>query len=156
MNRLPSSLSSRLLCPLPLLVIVGPTASGKSALALRLAEYFQAEIVACDALQVRAGLPLLTAKPTQEEQARIPHHLIGAFPAGPDCICARCVRVWWPHLLLILTCGHACGRKQRSRVWPRCMLVFLPLIQSLPRESPLPITFASSAHWKCMSRVVAP
>lgn len=89
MNRLPSSLSSRLLCPLPLLVIVGPTASGKSALALRLAEYFQAEIVACDALQVRAGLPLLTAKPTLEEQARIPHHLIGAFPADEPATAAR-------------------------------------------------------------------
>jgi len=62
-------------------VIVGPTASGKSALALRLAESLDAEIVACDALQVRAGLPLLTAKPTEEESHRVPHHLISVFAA---------------------------------------------------------------------------
>ena len=47
-------------------VVVGPTAGGKSALALRLAEAMGGEIVNCDALQVRAGLPLLTAKPTAD------------------------------------------------------------------------------------------
>jgi tRNA dimethylallyltransferase len=70
-------------------VIVGPTASGKSSLALRLAESLGAEIVACDAMQVRAGLPLLTAKPTPHELARIPHHLIGAFGADEPATAAR-------------------------------------------------------------------
>lgn len=80
---------SRLQSPIPLVVIVGPTASGKSSLALRLAESLGAEIVACDAMQVRAGLPLLTAKPTPHELARIPHHLIGAFGADEPATAAR-------------------------------------------------------------------
>lgn len=67
-----------------LLAIVGPTASGKTALALRLAEALDGEIVCCDALQLRAGLPLLTAKPTPEEQRRVPHHLLAVLPlSGP-------------------------------------------------------------------------
>lgn len=70
----------RLRSPIPLLVVVGPTASGKTALALRLAEVHNAEVITCDALQVRAGLPLLTAKPTVDEQMRVPHHLVGVFP----------------------------------------------------------------------------
>lgn len=80
---------SRLQSPIPIVVIVGPTASGKSSLALRLAESICAEIVACDALQVRAGLPLLTAKPTPPELAQIPHHLIGAFGADEPATAAR-------------------------------------------------------------------
>jgi tRNA dimethylallyltransferase len=80
---------SRLLSPIPLVVIVGPTASGKSSLALRVAESIGGEIVACDALQVRAGLPLLTAKPTEAELLRIPHHLIGVFAADEPATAAR-------------------------------------------------------------------
>jgi len=56
--------------------IVGPTASGKSALALRAAEELGAEIVNADALQIYRGLEIGTGKPTPEEQARVPHHLV--------------------------------------------------------------------------------
>ncbi len=80
---------SRLQTPIPILVVVGPTASGKSALAIRLAQRLNAEIVACDALQVRAGLPLLTAKPTERELAQVPHHLIGVFPIDEPATAAR-------------------------------------------------------------------
>jgi tRNA dimethylallyltransferase len=59
---------------------VGPTASGKSALALRLASALRAEIVCCDALQIRQGLPLLTAKQSDAERALVPHHLIDVLP----------------------------------------------------------------------------
>jgi tRNA dimethylallyltransferase len=58
-------------------LIAGPTASGKSALALRLAEQTGAEIVNADALQLYAGLRVLTAGPSPEEMARVPHHLFG-------------------------------------------------------------------------------
>ena len=62
---------------LPLLVILlGPTGSGKTALSLALAERFQAEIVSCDSVAVYRGMELGTAKPTPEERARVPHHLI--------------------------------------------------------------------------------
>jgi tRNA dimethylallyltransferase len=59
-----------------LLVICGPTASGKSELALRLAELLEAEIVNADSMQVYCGMDIGTAKPSPEERARIPHHLI--------------------------------------------------------------------------------
>ena len=58
------------------LAVVGPTATGKSALALDLARRFDGEIVNADALQVYRGLDIGTAKPTAEERARVPHHLI--------------------------------------------------------------------------------
>ncbi|HEX4156524.1 MAG TPA: tRNA (adenosine(37)-N6)-dimethylallyltransferase MiaA [Acidobacteriaceae bacterium] len=60
----------------PLLVIVGPTASGKTALALHLAEQLHGEIVSCDAVAVYRGLDIGSAKPTPSERARIPHHAL--------------------------------------------------------------------------------
>jgi tRNA dimethylallyltransferase len=57
-------------------VIMGPTASGKSSLALRLAEDFSGEIISIDSMQVYRGLQIGVAKPNAEEQKRIPHHLI--------------------------------------------------------------------------------
>lgn len=62
--------------------IVGATATGKTALALRLAEEFDAEIVSADAYQLYAGLDVLSAKPEPEELARVRHHLIGSVPLG--------------------------------------------------------------------------
>lgn len=66
----------------PLLVLVGPTAAGKSAMAMALAESHGGEILAVDSAQVHSGLDIGTAKPTAEERARIPHHLIDLV--GPD------------------------------------------------------------------------
>ena len=63
-------------CP-PTLVIAGPTASGKSDLAVRIAEIFGGEIVGADAFQIYRGLPVLTAQPGPEELTRVPHHLVG-------------------------------------------------------------------------------
>ena len=56
--------------------ILGPTASGKSAVALALAERIPAEIVSVDSAQVYRGLDIGTAKPSAAEQARVPHHLV--------------------------------------------------------------------------------
>lgn len=61
--------------PLPIF-IAGPTASGKSALALHLAEQLNGEIISVDSMQVYRGLDIGTAKPSLEEQQRIQHHLI--------------------------------------------------------------------------------
>ena len=60
-----------------LVAVVGPTASGKTALAIRLAERFQGEIVSCDSMQIYRGMEIGTAKPTQQELDRVPHHLVG-------------------------------------------------------------------------------
>ena len=68
---------------LPLVVILlGPTGSGKTALSLALAERCNGEVVSCDSVAVYRGMELGTAKPTREERARVPHHLIDM--AEPD------------------------------------------------------------------------
>jgi len=68
----------------PLIVLAGPTASGKTALALALAEQFAGEIVSCDSVAVYRGMEIGTAKPSLAERARVPHHLIDiAFPDQP-------------------------------------------------------------------------
>ena len=59
-----------------LVVVVGETASGKSALALELARKFNGEIISADSWQVYKGFDIGTAKPSQQEQAETPHHLI--------------------------------------------------------------------------------
>ncbi|HXE43091.1 MAG TPA: tRNA (adenosine(37)-N6)-dimethylallyltransferase MiaA, partial [Candidatus Baltobacteraceae bacterium] len=60
----------------PPLFIAGPTAVGKSAIALALAEKIGGEIISVDSMQVYRGLDIGTAKPTADERKRIPHHLI--------------------------------------------------------------------------------
>jgi tRNA dimethylallyltransferase len=67
----------------PLLVVVlGPTASGKSALAVGLAQQFAGEIVSCDSVAVYRHFEIGTAKPTAEQRALVPHHLLDV--AEPD------------------------------------------------------------------------
>lgn len=58
---------------LPLVVIVGPTASGKSATAMRIAEEYNGEIICADSRTVYKGMDVGTAKPSPEDQARVPH-----------------------------------------------------------------------------------
>jgi tRNA dimethylallyltransferase len=65
-----------------LIAVVGPTASGKSDLALRLARERAGEIVSCDSLQVYQGLDIGSAKPTAEERREVPHHLVDVV--APD------------------------------------------------------------------------
>jgi tRNA dimethylallyltransferase len=66
---------------LPLVAVVGPTASGKSALAVALAEQFGGEVVACDSTQLYRGFDIGTAKPAAAERRGVPHHLIDVL--GP-------------------------------------------------------------------------
>ncbi len=67
-----------------ILAIVGATASGKSSLALSLAERHGGEIVSCDSMQIYRGMDIGTAKPTAEEMSRVPHHLIDVADPGED------------------------------------------------------------------------
>lgn len=66
----------------PMIVLAGPTASGKTGLAIRLAEQFDGEIVSCDSVAVYREMEIGTAKPTRDERALVPHHLIDV--AWPD------------------------------------------------------------------------
>jgi len=66
----------------PLIVIVGETASGKSALAMELARRFNGELICADSWTVRREANIGTAKPSKEDRARVPHHLLDIV--GPD------------------------------------------------------------------------
>ncbi len=61
-------------------VILGPTASGKTALGIEMAKRFGGEVVSADSMQIYEGMDISTAKPTPEEMNGIPHHLIGFLP----------------------------------------------------------------------------
>ena len=65
---------------LPVLAVVGPTASGKTALGVMLAKQYHGEVISADSMQIYQGLDIATAKPTPEEQDGVPHHLIGCIP----------------------------------------------------------------------------
>jgi len=66
----------------PVVAIIGPTAVGKTALAVELAQHFDGEIVSADSRQFYRGMDIGTAKPTPDELAQVPHHLIDV--ADPD------------------------------------------------------------------------
>src|SRR6187402_422157 len=72
------------------LILTGPTACGKSALALSLAERIGGEIVALDSMTVYRGMDVGTAKPTAGERARVPHHLIDVLDPWESLTVA-----WW-------------------------------------------------------------
>jgi tRNA dimethylallyltransferase len=72
------------------LILTGPTGSGKSAVALELAERVGGEIVAMDSMTLYCGLDIGTAKPTPEERARVPHHLIDVLDPSESANVA-----WW-------------------------------------------------------------
>lgn len=68
--------------PAKVLTIVGPTASGKTRLAVELAQRFNGEVVSCDSMQIYRYMDIGTAKPTKEEMAGVPHHMLDV--ADPD------------------------------------------------------------------------
>src|SRR5271168_2477845 len=71
--------------PSPLLVaILGPTASGKSALAIHLAQQLDGEVIACDSTQLYRGFDVGTGKPTSVERQGIPHHLLDVLDASQE------------------------------------------------------------------------
>jgi tRNA dimethylallyltransferase len=109
----------------PVLLIAGPTASGKSALALRLAERIGGEIVNADALQLYADLSVLSARPTSEEMARAPHHLFGVADGADGWSVGR-----WLEAALPILEGIA-GRGRRAIVVGGTGLYFRALTKGL-------------------------
>ncbi|MDE7237921.1 MAG: (d)CMP kinase, partial [Paramuribaculum sp.] len=63
-----------------LIVVTGPTASGKSSLAVELARELGTEIVSADSRQIYRGIPIATAAPTPEQLSAVRHHLVGTLP----------------------------------------------------------------------------
>jgi tRNA dimethylallyltransferase len=85
-----------------LVLIAGPTASGKTALALQLAERHKIVIINADSAQVYSDLPTLSAQPTAEEQARVPHRLFGYLDGRTACSAAR----WAADAKLAISAAH--------------------------------------------------
>jgi tRNA dimethylallyltransferase len=67
------------------IVVAGPTASGKSSLAIALAEFYGGEIVNADSMQVYKEFAVLTARPSKDDEKRVPHHLYGVMSAAEPC-----------------------------------------------------------------------
>lgn len=90
----------------PLALIAGPTAGGKSALALALAERTGGIVINADASQVYADLRILSARPTAAEEARAPHRLFGTLDGNEACSAAR----WAEAAKREIAAAHAAGR----------------------------------------------
>ncbi len=67
---------------IPVISVVGPTASGKTRLGVVMAKHFDGEIISADSMQIYEKMDIATAKPTTDEMCGIPHHLIGFLPPG--------------------------------------------------------------------------
>ncbi|HLV61343.1 MAG TPA: tRNA (adenosine(37)-N6)-dimethylallyltransferase MiaA [Fredinandcohnia sp.] len=76
-----------------LAAVVGPTASGKTALALELARRIPLEVISCDSQAVYRGMDVGTAKPTPEERAEVAHHLVDVAAIGEDFSVARYIEI---------------------------------------------------------------
>lgn len=86
--------------------ITGPTASGKSAVALALAEAVGGEIVNADAFQLYAGMDILTAKPSAADRKPVPHHLYGVLPLTESCDAQRYHSLAMPVIMDIASRGR--------------------------------------------------
>jgi len=90
----------------PVIIVAGPTASGKSALALELAVAFGGTVINADSMQVYRELRILTARPSAVDEARAPHRLYGAIPAAEACTAAR----WREMAIAAIEAAHGAGR----------------------------------------------
>lgn len=98
---------NRIQCDLPpALIVAGPTASGKSALALAIAERLNGSVINADSMQVYQELRILTARPSPEDEARVPHLLYGVRPAAQ----AGSVAWWRSAALVAMDNARAAGR----------------------------------------------
>lgn len=90
----------------PVLVIAGPTASGKSALALRTAQECPGTVINADSMQVYADLRIITARPSEADEAAAPHRLYGVLDAAEVCSAAR----WRDMAIVEIQAAHDAGR----------------------------------------------
>ena len=81
------------MAPLHFLILAGPTASGKSELAIQIAEHLKIEIIGADAYQIYRGFDILSGKPDSVQRQRVPHHLIDVLPSSELGDAARYARL---------------------------------------------------------------
>ena len=118
----------------PILIVAGPTASGKSGLALAAADKYNGVIINCDAMQVYRELRLITARPSSEDEAKVSHKLYGVIPAAEACSAgiwrelavAEIKTCWRADRLPIVTGG--------TGLYIRALMEGLTDIPEIPRE----------------------
>ncbi|MDP7625327.1 MAG: tRNA (adenosine(37)-N6)-dimethylallyltransferase MiaA [Rhodospirillales bacterium] len=118
----------------PILIVAGPTASGKSSLALAAADKYNGVIINCDAMQVYRELRLITARPSSEDEAKVSHKLYGVIPAAEACSAgiwrelavAEIETCWRADRLPIVTGG--------TGLYIRALMEGLTDIPEIPRE----------------------
>ena len=116
------------------LVVTGPTASGKSALALALAEARGGTVINADAMQTYDAFPILTAQPSAEERVKVPHRLYGVLPLSESLSAAR-----WPELAAAaIEESREAGRRAilcgGSGLYLRALMQGLSAIPAVPAE----------------------
>ncbi|HRQ80056.1 MAG TPA: tRNA (adenosine(37)-N6)-dimethylallyltransferase MiaA, partial [Azospirillaceae bacterium] len=130
----------------PVVIIGGPTASGKSALALDLAKLYNGVVVNADSMQLYAELSILTARPSAEDEAQAPHRLYGVLPAAERGTAAR----WRLMALEEIDRIHAAGRL--PVLVGGTGLYLRALMQGLADIPPVPeaVRYASRADYTAM------
>lgn len=111
MSKVTTSFAAKPSMP-PVMVIVGPTASGKTGLAVELAKLVNGVVINCDSMQLYAEVPTLTAQPTVAEQENIPHHLFGQLPGSDHGNVARYLELARPTIQRVQQAGQTpilCG-----------------------------------------------
>ena len=132
--------------PKPVL-IAGPTASGKSALALTIAECCNGVVINADSMQVYAGLPVLTAQPSDADLARVPHRLYGHIPPSESYSVAR----YMADAAIEITRAQNAG--QRPIIVGGTGLYFMALLEGL---SPVPeIPADVRRRWRATAQAMA-
>ncbi len=91
-----------------LIIVLGPTASGKTSLSVELAKQFNGEIVGADSVQIYKDLVIGSAAPTEEEKMGIPHHLIGEYPLEKETNAGIFVKEAGPIVEDIILKGKTC------------------------------------------------
>ena len=99
----------------PVLIVAGPTGSGKSALAVDAAEAFEGLVVNADSMQVYRELRVLTARPSPEDEVRVPHRLFGVLPAAERCSAGRWLGLAQAEIDAAWSVGPAADRRRRHR-----------------------------------------
>ncbi|MDO9713283.1 tRNA (adenosine(37)-N6)-dimethylallyltransferase MiaA [Paracraurococcus lichenis] len=141
--------SARVKAGPPALIVAGPTASGKSTLALALAERLGGTVINADSMQVYRELRILTARPTAEEEARVPHRLYGIRPAAE----AASVAWWREQALAEMAAARAAGRL--PILCGGTGLYFLSLTEGLSAIPPVPEAAREEAR-RLLARLGAP
>lgn len=121
-----------------IICVAGPTASGKTRLAVALAKAYDGEVLSCDSMQIYRGMEIGTAAPTLEEMQGVPHHMIGIISPAEDFSVGKYVEMAEPILQDILSRGKTCVLCGGTGLYAESLLLgrsFAPCPQTGVREA---------------------